>query len=215
MTSINWNRVLFVALGALCTVAVFALFYCIPVFGQACGVERADIKQLKDPLGSQIDVAKKNWQVTKTTVADLLKIPAHAKGALLKESGIRIAPVENMVYEINAVLIGFKRETDQDIHIVIADPGNLRATMIVEIPAGVCVASKNKAYFVKLQTSFQSRFGKATAKFKKLAKPQPFDVTGVGFFDFVHGQIGHATNGIELHPVLGFTNTPTKSGAGK
>jgi hypothetical protein len=29
-------------------------------------------------------------------------------------------------------------------------------------------------------------------------------VTGVGFFDFNHGQTGVAPNAIELHPVLGF-----------
>lgn len=27
-------------------------------------------------------------------------------------------------------------------------------------------------------------------------------ITGVGFFDYVHGQRGVAPNGIELHPVL-------------
>lgn len=29
--------------------------------------------------------------------------------------------------------------------------------------------------------------------------------SGVGFFDFLHGQTGVAPNGIELHPVLAFT----------
>ena len=28
------------------------------------------------------------------------------------------------------------------------------------------------------------------------------DVTGVGFFDFAHGQVGLAKNCVELHPVL-------------
>jgi len=28
-------------------------------------------------------------------------------------------------------------------------------------------------------------------------------ITGVGFFDYIHGQHGVAPNGIELHPVLG------------
>ncbi len=28
------------------------------------------------------------------------------------------------------------------------------------------------------------------------------EVTGVGFFDFLHGQTGVAPNGIELHPML-------------
>ena len=31
-------------------------------------------------------------------------------------------------------------------------------------------------------------------------------IRGVGFFDFLHGQTGVAPNGIELHPVLRFTN---------
>src|SRR5262249_31008189 len=31
----------------------------------------------------------------------------------------------------------------------------------------------------------------------------PVQVTGVGMFDFLHGQAGVAPNGIELHPVLG------------
>jgi len=32
----------------------------------------------------------------------------------------------------------------------------------------------------------------------------PPRVTGVAFFDFLHGQTGVAPNGIELDPVLGF-----------
>jgi hypothetical protein len=31
-------------------------------------------------------------------------------------------------------------------------------------------------------------------------------ITGVGFFDLRHGQAGQAPNGIELHPVLKFTD---------
>ena len=30
----------------------------------------------------------------------------------------------------------------------------------------------------------------------------PVTVTGVGFFDVLHGQEGVAPNGIELHPIL-------------
>jgi hypothetical protein len=42
-------------------------------------------------------------------------------------------------------------------------------------------------------------------------------VTGIGFFDFIHGQAGVAPNGIELHPVLGITflGDGTKCGAAK
>jgi hypothetical protein len=36
-------------------------------------------------------------------------------------------------------------------------------------------------------------------------------VTGVGFFDVIHGQTGVAPNGIELHPVVAFTKATCKS----
>lgn len=34
-------------------------------------------------------------------------------------------------------------------------------------------------------------------------------ITGVGFWDIIHGQTGVAPNGIELHPVLSFTRRCT------
>src|SRR5437762_2850872 len=33
----------------------------------------------------------------------------------------------------------------------------------------------------------------------------PVHVTGVGFFDYLEGQAGQASNGIELHPILDIT----------
>ena len=39
--------------------------------------------------------------------------------------------------------------------------------------------------------------------FKTKVKPTDARITGVGFFDRVHGQTGVAlSNGIELHPIL-------------
>ena len=35
-------------------------------------------------------------------------------------------------------------------------------------------------------------------------------LTGVGFFDPIHGQAGVAPNGIELHPVLSFSSADCK-----
>ena len=35
-------------------------------------------------------------------------------------------------------------------------------------------------------------------------------ITCVGFWDILHGQIGVAPNGIELHPVLRFIGTCTR-----
>ncbi|MFN2462127.1 MAG: hypothetical protein ABR591_15845, partial [Candidatus Velthaea sp.] len=48
--------------------------------------------------------------------------------------------------------------------------------------------------------------GTPTAMYQTPAKPIVADITGVGFFDRVHGQLGvSSSNGIELHPVLQIT----------
>ena len=41
-----------------------------------------------------------------------------------------------------------------------------------------------------------------TWSFQNRGEPLQVTVTGVGFFDFYHGQHGAARNPIELHPVL-------------
>ncbi len=33
-------------------------------------------------------------------------------------------------------------------------------------------------------------------------RPALRQITGIGFFDFLHGQAGVAPNGIEIHPIL-------------
>ena len=169
----------------------------VSAFAQ-CGVERADVKDLRDPHG--LDMLTSRVKVA--TVKQLTSLPGHTKKELLKDSDKRIGPQETTVYEVGAVVIGFKRETDRDFHIVIADPQNLRDTMVVEIPAGACIVSTERQTYGELQQQFDSDFGHVTAAFKKLPKPVPVTVRGVGFFDFVHGQTGAAKNGFELHPVL-------------
>jgi len=164
----------------------------------SCGVERWAVKTLQDPQGSAVY----RTQIIQSSVPVLTNIPAHPKSELLALEDSRLSPWETTVYEVHAVVIGFKHETDQDFHIVIADPQNLKDTMIVEIPAGECVGPVNAARFAALQAQFEKDFGHATAKFKTLPKPVPVDVVGVGFFDFIHGQTGVAPNGFELHPVL-------------
>jgi hypothetical protein len=44
--------------------------------------------------------------------------------------------------------------------------------------------------------------GAASPTFKTKIRAAKVRITGVGFFDFLHGQTGVAANGIELHPVL-------------
>jgi hypothetical protein len=77
--------------------------------------------------------------------------------------------------------------------------------MIAEFPNVACAATDvQRVYAGMLQARKAAieQLGKPTAKFKRFAGHPVATVTGVGFFDFIHGQIGVSPNGIELHPVV-------------
>ncbi|HVT11640.1 MAG TPA: hypothetical protein VHE55_05195 [Fimbriimonadaceae bacterium] len=138
-----------------------------------------------------------------TTVADLIGLPR--PDGLPTRGGPgsdRFGPVEKTAYTIDAKLIRYKleEEDDQDFHIVITDYKNPGLTMIVEIPdpRAVDPSSPWRDQIAKARQVFEdafhpiSRFTRRTAHLR---------ITGIGFFDFLHGQSGVAPNGIELHPV--------------
>jgi hypothetical protein len=56
---------------------------------------------------------------------------------------------------------------------------------------------------------FQTKIENPDSQFKELGQPVPVVITGVPFSDIIHGanggQVGHAPNGIEIHPVLSIT----------
>lgn len=102
-----------------------------------------------------------------------------------------------------------KREDDSDIHLIIAEPDDPGATMIVEFPdAATCAPAADPAQRAQMEaarTVFVAAGGDARTAFVRLRGSAT--VTGVGFFDPIHGQTGVAPNGIELHPVLAITIT--------
>jgi hypothetical protein len=73
--------------------------------------------------------------------------------------------------------------------------------MIAEIPDPPCVGSGSPllSSITKARNEFNAKFT-PTSSFR--TANVPVTVTGVGFFDFLHGQTGVAPNGIELHAVL-------------
>jgi len=95
-------------------------------------------------------------------------------------------------------LLRVKQEADSDYHLVLSDTGG--RTMIAEIPSPSCIGSSP---FLPSIRYVRSKFTAAyhpTESWRRLNVTM--QVTGVGFFDFIHGQSGVAPNGIELHPVL-------------
>lgn len=165
----------------------------------SCGVERWSVKTLQDPTGRTL-----NLSTHKTTTVAALRARPVKRGP----GGSRGAGVESTVFQVRARLVEAKVEADSDIHLVIRDL-NTWGTMIVEFPlapsctpgatTGAKTRMKNaRTAFVAAcgmpgDTSFETLTGRAT-------------IRGVGFFDFLHGQTGVAPNGIELHPVLRFSN---------
>jgi hypothetical protein len=99
------------------------------------------------------------------------------------------------VFTVTGAVTLVREEADQDLHIVLRQG---RSQMIVEAPnAPVCtpkaVTYRKRQMAAARRAVLSSGGGCARAL-----------VTGVAFFDFIHGQTGLAPNGIELHPVLGF-----------
>ena len=117
---------------------------------------------------------------------------------------VRILGVETRTYVVRARLVEAKIQGDGDIHLVIADLMFPARTMIVEFPDPACTsASKFKGRMAQAREAMLAQCGFLPhAGFRMLTGTAT--VTGVGFFDSVHGQPGVAPNGIELHPVLGF-----------
>lgn len=161
---------------------------------------------------------------TPTVIADLRAL---AVPAVLPPDG-RSAGAETTVWQVGATLQAFRREADGDYHLVIADEQG--STMIAEIPnpGDITAPSFFAAQIANARTTFDSHFqitedtGAPTAPGAP-AEPAgpgvlaasmpgggaafrhvsvPVTLTGIGYFDFNHGQAGVAPNAIELHPVI-------------
>ena len=141
----------------------------------ACGVERWSVKTLKDrPL----------LRARATTVASLVGLP---RPVTLPATRM---PFERRIYTVPAAVTLDRAEADLDHHYVLRVG---RQTMIAEAPSALCTSGAT-AYRRKQMSDTRS-----VARICARAR-----VTGVAFFDFLHGQTGVAPNGIELHPILGF-----------
>ncbi len=163
--------------------------------GLQCGIERWSVKTLSDTAAASV-----NFNPVATTVDALRALPAPSVTA----STPRIAGVETSTYSVQARLVEMTLEDDHDIHLVIADP-NSGGTMIAEFPDPQCsgaVTSVRAVEMAAARAALMSAVGAPTTTFRSLSGLAT--ITGVGFFDEIHGQTGVAPNGIELHPVLAF-----------
>lgn len=170
---------------------------CSAIIVYGCGQERWKVKTSADK-----DAQRVNFTPEVTTISVLTALPAPTRAELDAHADTRF-PAELKTYTVTAYLVGFKLESDEDFHIVLADVGAPTKTMIAEMPSGDCVPESLKGNSMQMRALFQKSFGRATPRLKHLlARKIKLEVTGVGFFDFLHGQTGVAPNGFELHRVL-------------
>jgi hypothetical protein len=162
-------------------------------FTGSCGVERHEVKDLLDGFvpGAARD----------SSVAELraLPVPPDAEGER--------TPPERVVYRIQALALADKIEADSDVHLALADPTDAGATMIAEFPAASCLAQSTEAPELEsARVDLVAALGVPStgSSYHELSPPRCVTLTGVAFFDRIHGQRGVAPNGIELHPVLAF-----------
>jgi hypothetical protein len=176
-----------------------------PAFGQRCGVERWSVKTGTDSDAQRVDLANPR----NTTIGELIALtPPHPIPV-----ASRFTPTETTVFVVNATLTDYKLEGgptgDSDYHLVLEDEQG--RTMVAEIPSPHCVG--NSSPFAAQVASSRARFdGKLTAGLSFQTADIPVQVTGVGFFDFSHGQHGAAPNIIELHPILDIVFNPQMAG---
>ena len=173
----------------------------VSVESPTCGVEYWNVK-----TGTDSDAAAINLNnIVPSTINDLraITIPYPPIGDRPRgtdgQSATRISPTEFTVFQVAGTLTQYKLETDVDYHMVLQDAsGN---TIIGEVPSPACVGpgSPFAAGVASARASVDARLtpadGFQTANL-------PVQVTGIGFFDILHGQTGVAPNGIELHPMI-------------
>jgi hypothetical protein len=160
------------------------------IHGATCGVERWSVKTLSDPDARHVDFA-----VRPATVRYLGSLRANPGGQDAR------GPLEMRVFGVQARLVGAKRESDSDYHLILSEGS---ATMIAEMPLTACTSGAKHRYAmatarVELERAVGGRVGESW-----IHPGLRVRVAGVLFFDDPHGQSGHARNYAELHPLTGF-----------
>lgn len=161
---------------------------------ESCGEERAAVKLGTDQQARQVPPAPVN-----ATIAELALRPRPANTPedtrARDERGTELT-----MWRVTGQVIAYKLEEDGDYHLVIADAAGNH--MIAEIPAAECAKAGVWADQIAAARALAARQLHPTARAYWTTAPPTVTITGPGFFDKLHGQLGVAKNGIEIHPVV-------------
>lgn len=137
-----------------------------------------------------------------SVVASSVSQQCRMKGVRTDEAMVRQTP-ERTVYCVEGDLIEFKKEVDNDYHLVIEDP-KTHERLIAEIPDGSATPPKYASKFQRARRAIDTAIGEPSFFATTLDPPRHVTVTGIGFFDEPHfiPQSGMSKNCRELHPVF-------------
>ena len=166
-----------------------------------CGVERWSVKTGTDADAHLVNVSSPQ----SNTIAGMVAFPAQAN----PPANNRVAPYETTEWVLNATLVEYKAEDDEDTHLVLSDGAG--HTMIAEIPAPHCVGS-GSPFLAGVTNAYNQFRAHYTPSGSFQSANVAVRITGSGMFDFAHGQTGAAPNQIELHPVIDIQFFRTVSG---
>lgn len=184
-------------------------------FSPKPGKQRWPVKTINDNDRGQIGFSDDD--IVDTTVEDmwLLERPDDMPltRAVPKYQSNRAPGTETTVWRIRGRITAHKWEKDGDVHFILQDLDS-GYTMVIETPQNG--KGSDGKFFVgpKCPPEVRERIAAARTECEEQLDPRPFfkntnrrvTVTGVGFFDVLHGASGAAqTNSIELHPVLDVT----------
>jgi hypothetical protein len=169
---------------AMLLVALMSVARAQRVVTRRCGYDRWPVKTVTD-----LDRGRVNFTPINVSVAALSGVPVHE---IPYPQDKRIAPEEFSVYRVRAMLVEIRSERDSDLHLILSDLERPSVRMIAEIPAPECAEG----------SGYESMYERARLALAEISTGSVVEITGIGFFDFVHGATGGAQNGIELHPVL-------------
>jgi hypothetical protein len=153
-----------------------------------CGRESWVLKTLSDPQRKLVNLHPRN---TTVRAINRRRMPSPTPAR-------RTTRFQRHVWRVLAQVVEYKLEQDDDIHIVLFEHG---AYMIAEMPSAACLppTARDRRAITSARRLFESRCGLAIEMWRPLGAVAY--ISGVGFWDFPHGQSGHARNYAELHPV--------------
>jgi len=168
-----------------------------------CALNRSQVKSLSDRDAGRIQFDP----VVATTIGALNALTAQCGPARNR----RVRTEERQVYRVEGIITRVKRERDHDIHLVLRDPSQVRETLVVEADDPDFRLNVTSPYRSKLSAGRQmleALMLRSTATPASDLVGLRVAVTGVGFFDINHLQVGRARSCIELHPLLSIERLP-------